>query len=401
MQEKIYKDYIFIFRPRLDVSNKVFDECVEYMNKNVDCAVLAPKIIGSDFEVFDNYRNFPSIIDLIIKNIGFLRKRFPARMRRFLLWDLDMTRVVEVDFVTSDFMCIRKSFYEKSLFWDFKSNFFDLKICLSAWSAGYKVLFNPLVELRTEERKLSRSLGSKFRMMISAFKLLLVDFRKFRTAEYPSKKYRKNKELLLMAHKMNSRSVLSKIGSNFQKQNRVVQVYEGLVEGAFRYKQPLVFQNDGVLAVVKNSKQEYGLIKIWRHCPLNFNIRNLFPVFPDSKDLGMFSLECVRGGAEKHDNDLKLSILRELEEEINLLSSDIVNCTRGSKIIANTAWDVANTQVFIFRVKDDFRVKLQESESIVSFDFYSRKQVLELIKNNQLNCALTRAALLEDILMYD
>jgi hypothetical protein len=53
------------------------------------------------------------------------------------------------------------------------------------------------------------------------------------------------------------------------------------------------------------------------------------------------------------------------------------------------------------RSKAGFEPKLQIEESISGFEFYSRADILKLIKENKIFCGLTRAALLEVILMYD
>ena len=371
------------------------------MNQNSKVGVMAPLIHAKQGVRIHNYRNFPSFVDLVIKNFRFLRNRFANRMRRYLLWDLKMDSVSNVDFVTSEFMCVREEVFEPLQKVSVESNFFDLKLCAQAWKMGLAVVFNPIIKFQSSVQLRPRTLTSKLGMLVSSIGLQKLFWLDMKGVDFPSKNYYAGKQMLMNAHRINSRSYLSGIGSRFQPDNSVVQVFEGKVDGNFSYKQPLIFCYDGVIAVIKNDKNEYGLIKIWRHAPLKQSVPNLFPVFPDTQDLGVYSFECVRGGGEKYDSDLEISILRELEEEINLTKKNIKSIRTLSPVVGNTAWDVGRSYVFLVEIDGDFEVKLQRSESIESFAFYSRAQILEMLRDNQIICGLTRAALLEDILAYD
>ena len=394
-------NFCFIYESDLKPSEELFDRCAEFMSQNSQVGVMAPLIHTKQGSRIHNYRNFPSFVDLVIKNFKVLRTRFANRMRRYLLWDLKMDSVSNVDFVTSEFMCVRNEVFEPLQKLSIQSNFFDLKLCALAWQMGLEVAFNPMIKFQSCFQLRPRSLTSKLGMLVSSIGLQKLFWIDMHGIDFPSKNYNAGKQMLMNAHRINSRSYLSGIGSRFQPDNSVVQVFEGKVDGNFSYKQPLIFCYDGVIAVLKNNKNEYGLIKIWRHAPLKQSVPNLFPVFPDTQDLGVYSFECVRGGGEKYDSDLEISILRELEEEINLTQKNIKSIRKLSAVVGNTAWDVGRSYVFVIEVDGDFEVKLQKSESIESFAFYSRAQILEMLRDNQIICGLTRAALLEDILAYD
>lgn len=394
-------EYSFIFKSEFVPTQTLLDECLKFIHDHQHVGVFAPMIICSDNTLVHNYRNFPSILDLIIKNISFFRKKFPAKMRRFLLWDIRTNCISNVDFVTSDFLCVRNDLIDGYSKTDINSNFFDLKLCAKAWKQQYEVCYNPLIKLKSNQSFKQRSLYSKMMMLISSLWLQVFLWVSLKGVSFPSKNYRVTKQMLMNAHRINSRSFLSDVGDKFQKHNSVVQIFEGQVSGNVSYKQPLVFCYDGVIAVVKNSKKEYGLIKIWRHAPLKQSVPNLFPVFPDTKDLGVYSFECVRGGGEKCDANLETSILRELKEEINLTPDDIKSIRELSPIVGNTAWDVWKSYVFLVETKSDFDVILQRSESIESFEFYTREEILKMIQEKSIICGLTKAALLEDILAND
>lgn len=397
MKVTIYKDLVFI--SRLDIAPCLHKEFASFFDKHPKAVVCGPRLEYKT-RVIDTFRNFPKFSDLIIKNTGFLRRRYVQRMRRYLLWDINMEKSSMVDFVTSDFLVIRKDFwYEYACNINWKKPNADVLLASRAWKSKKQVWFMPKLLIELKSYKSKKSLKDIFEILFFTARFHLLNI--FTNFKSPSTTYKEEKQRVLRVHDINSRSYLKQIGSSFQKHNQVVQIYEGQVDGAAKYVQPLVFAYHGVLAVLVNDRHEFGLIRIWRHAPLDFQASNLFPVFPDNRDLGMHSLECVRGGAEKSDSDLKESILRELEEEIGLGAKHIKSVKQLSKLVSNTAWDVSSTSCFVVRSKAGFEPKLQLEESISSFDFYTRADILKLIKENKIFCGLTRAALLEVILMYD
>ena len=84
-----------------------------------------------------------------------------------------------------------------------------------------------------------------------------------------------------------------------------------------------------------------------------------------------------------------------------MTQGDIESIGALSPIVGNTAWDVWRSYVFLVETQGDFDVKLQRSESIESFEFYSRAEILKMIQEKSIICGMTKAALLEDILAND
>lgn len=362
------------------------------VDKDSDAVIFTGLLIDENNQIIPNFRSFPNLLDLFLKRFSFLRKIFPQRMRKYLLWDISLQSPTMVDWVTSDLLFIRKDYYNKYLKqYDFSKPLSDMYACLECYKKGKQVYIFP--DLRfVLPRKFKSNTFAKIKGFL---RFLFRSISMYKNVLYPSRKYQIKKNLVTGAHKLNNRSFLKKIGANFQKKNKVVQVYEGKVSGQVNYKQPLIFSNDSVVGLVVNSRKEIGLITIWRHSPLKVDRRNVFPIFPDTIDLGIYSIEACRGGVEKSDLNSKDSILRELYEEINLNTNDILDCKRLSKLISNTAWDVFATQVFIFEVSDEFVPKLQSEEYITDFKFYTLEEVKKLIQENKIVCSITQSAILQ------
>jgi len=149
-----------------------------------------------------------------------------------------------------------------------------------------------------------------------------------------------------------------------------------------------------VSVLLTDENNRVGLIKIWRHAPLKDNRPNLFPVFPDNLDLGDYFIETIRGGVEKEDSNSIESGLREALEEINLKKSDVVETAYIQKIIPNTAIDVSSVDIVHVKINsENLNIKLQKEESIANFEFYSKKQLIQMIRENKIRCSITLATL--------
>lgn len=361
-------------------------------NLDRNTVIFSGLLIDSNNNLIPNFRSFPNLLDLFIKKSKFLRKLFPQRMRKYLLWDLSLNSPTMVDWVTMDLLFIEKEYFNNYLKdFDFSQPLSDMYACLECYKNGKNVYILPDLKF-----SLPNKYQSKFWLKLKGFILFILNsLSMYKNVVYPSRNYRNKKNLITGAHKINNRSFLEKIGGNFQKDNKVIQVYKGNVTGQFNYTQPLIFSNDSVVGLVVNEKQEIGLITIWRHSPLKLDHRNVFPVFPDTMDLGIYSIEACRGGVEKSDLDSKNSILRELKEEINLEADDIIKSTRLSKLISNTAWDIFSTQVFVFEVRNSFKPILQKEEYIIDFKFYNNQEIKTLIQQNKIVCSITQSAILQ------
>jgi ADP-ribose pyrophosphatase YjhB (NUDIX family) len=325
------------------------------------------------------------------------------------MWDRDPGTNQVVDWVTGAFTLVSAQCM-KAIGKHDDDNYFlfmsDVALCREAWKHGFETHIVGEVEcLHNDERLSSGGIKDVFKKRI--VRLHIKDAVKY-FWHYAFKKLPKNapsisgvtaKERLLKARKLAGMSSLKEVDKKLQKHNPVVTVYQGQVDFKKPYKQPVVFFDTGTVAVIKNHEGKYGLIEIWRHTPLQFNKKNTFPVFPDVGNLGIWSLETVRGGVEKCDKNVEDAVKRELQEEVGLEEKDIVEIKSHGRIIGNTAIDVYSHHCFEVEVKKGFQFEPQtDLESIKSLNFYDKKELKELIKAEKISCGLTQASLLQAIL---
>lgn len=409
MKQVEAKYYAFV-NPDIVVEKNVFVGLLDYLKKNKKVAIVSPKLIYRDGSVQDNYRVFPRILDLIIKRIKFLRKLFPSRMRTYLMWDREPNQDEAVDWVTGAFMVMSREFLQKvgnhdEYYFLFMS---DVAICREAYKLGKEVhIVGSYSCLHDDERVSGGGVKDIFRKKIMRIHIkdAIKYFWKYKfekiPKDAPSVSRVEKKKRLLKSYKISGRSFLSNLNKKLQKDNPVVSVYEAQIDARSNYKQPVVFFDTGVVAVLKNEKGEFGLIKIWRHTPLQFTKSNAFPVFPDVGDLGMWSYECVRGGREKVDKSYEEAILRELDEEVGLKKAEVLEINRLGSSVANTAIDVFRHINFEVKVKD-FKFKVNsDEESISELRWFDKKKISEMIRKEQIFCGISQAALLESILLEE
>jgi GT2 family glycosyltransferase/8-oxo-dGTP pyrophosphatase MutT (NUDIX family) len=398
------KFYAFI-NADIYVFPDTFSKILNYMNAHEQIGVCSPRLVYPSGVIQDNYRSFPRAFDLFIKRIGFLRRMFPRRMRDYLLWDLDPHHNQAVDWVTGAFFVVSEKCLAKVKKHDDKYFLFmsDVVFCREAWEQGFEVhLCGEAEAIHDENRVSSGGVMDIFRKktlrihLSDAAKYFWNYFRKNIPPNAPSLSLPENKQRLLKAHRVSGRPFLSSTGKKLQNQNPVVSVFEAHVEGKKPYDQPVIFFGTGVVAVIKNLDGKIGLLKIWRHTPLHFKKKNTFPIFPDFGDLGIYSLEAPRGGMEKFDKSAKEAILRECYEEIGLEKSHIESIRESGKAIANTAIDVFHHRCFEIVVNEKFKFRCNdEADPIEDFRFYSQAEIMELIRDHKIVCALTQAAILQ------
>lgn len=389
MKKYIYKDnefYIYSSVGKFETQslNPVFEKMIT----DNTIAIASPKISYKG-KVVDNYRNFPKFIDLIIKNISFLRKSFPEHMRRYLLWDLDLNSIVNVDFLTNNILIIRRDFFDQFQV-NLDTSYSDIELAIKAYENSLKVCFFGTCEIKLKKALKTKSIFSKLGILIKAFKFFIKNKTSLKNIDYPSKHHSKKLKRVYNTYKLDNKSFIRKLGNRFQKNNPVVQVYDAAINSSFNYKQPIIFWKPGVSVLLTNQENKIGLIKIWRHAPLKENRPNLFPVFPDNLDLGDYFIETIRGGVEKEDSDPIESGLREALEEINLKKTAVIETNYLQKIIPNTAIDVSSMDIVHVKINSQkLKVKLQKEESIASFKFYSKEELVKMIQENKIRCSIT------------
>lgn len=411
--DKDYYDFFAFLNPDIQVNPDTIKTLIEYMEERPEVGLTSPTLRYADGTIQDNYRVFPKTLDFAIKRIPALRKRFSYRMREYLMWDRNPHTNEAVDWVVGAFTVLSKNCmkaigkHDDERYFLFMS---DVVLCRDAWEQGYEVhIVGDVEALHNDQRLSSGGVKDVFKRKI--IRLHIKDalsyikhyaFKKL-PKNCPSRKRQERRQRLMKAKKLNNKHLqINSLNNKLQKNNPVVDVYTGNTVGKINYQQPVIFFGNSSSTVVKNEKGEYGLIKIWRHTPLQLQRKNTFPILPDLGDLGLYSYETVRGGVDKSNEKAIEASRKELREEIGLTDKDIINSKSLGYAIGNTAIDIYKHEVFEVTIKNSFKApKFDEKDGIIDFQFFTKDQIKKMITDKKIVCGLTQASLLQSILLSE
>jgi len=152
-------EYVILMNPDIAMQKKTIDQMVDYMDKHPDVALMAPQLVSPSGKVQDTYRTFYRPSDFLIKRLKVLHRipYFKKRMIKFLKWDMDVSKVQEVDWVIGGLVIIRRSMFEEVGLFDERYFLFmgDTDLCKEFWKRGWKVVYNPHIRVPHGEARLS------------------------------------------------------------------------------------------------------------------------------------------------------------------------------------------------------------------------------------------------------
>lgn len=171
-----------------------------------------------------------------------------------------------------------------------------------------------------------------------------------------------------------------KNGIIFKNRNLGLVIYRFAViedDNSFQYDTFGIEQrSSNCVSVVVNQKNEICLLKEYRFMPEQY----------------FFS--CPRGFANYDDETIVNCSLREIEEEIG--EYELINSFELGELYQDTAFYISPIRVQLVKINFKKKSKLtdkQKEEDIEGIFFYPIQQVKKLIKENQITCGFTLAAL--------
>lgn len=152
-------EYILLHNPDIAVSEGMVDTLVAYMDTHKDVAMVGPKLLNEDGSLQDSYRSFYRPTDFLIKRLKFLHKHpyFRERMRHFLLWDIDQSKISEVDWMQTSCPLIRRSMLDAvgGMNEDFFLFMGDTDLARTFKEKGWKIMYYPHVYAYHGSQRLS------------------------------------------------------------------------------------------------------------------------------------------------------------------------------------------------------------------------------------------------------
>lgn len=136
-------EYLCILNPDIEVEPDTFEKLLTYMEAHEKVGLVSPRLVFPNGQVQDNYRTFPSFLDMCVRRIPLLQRLFPARLSRFVMKDMDPESSGPVDWTTGAFQLMTRACWEAIGPKDERYFLFmsDLEICKHAWKEGFEVHF--------------------------------------------------------------------------------------------------------------------------------------------------------------------------------------------------------------------------------------------------------------------
>lgn len=109
--EKIFSKYHAIINPDIILVEDSFKKIIEYMNKKEEVGMVIPKIVDSNGNIQDVYREELTVWDMFIRM--FCKRVFKRRVEKHTMQDQDYSKEFQVPFGQGSFLVIRTELFKK------------------------------------------------------------------------------------------------------------------------------------------------------------------------------------------------------------------------------------------------------------------------------------------------
>ena len=145
--KKIAARFYLALNPDIEFigESNTFKRLMEFMEKNPQAGIIAPKLLNSDGTIQDSCYRFPPLTAQLARRAGLDKKFnfFKKRVDYYLMRDFNHSKTAAVDWVMGSFMLVRKELADKIGFFDdrYFMYFEDCDWCRRTWRAGFKVFY--------------------------------------------------------------------------------------------------------------------------------------------------------------------------------------------------------------------------------------------------------------------
>ncbi|USN53899.1 MAG: glycosyltransferase family 2 protein [Candidatus Nomurabacteria bacterium] len=150
--------FFLIINPDIAIFENMIEKMLDFMKKNPQIALLAPKLTNPDGTVQESMYRFPGMMIPLYRrtplgNLPWAKKA----LRHYIMRDTEKTHTQPVDWVLGACMLVRRSAYEQIGEMDerYFLYFEDVDWCRRFWAAGYAVYYYPEAALVHYHRRLS------------------------------------------------------------------------------------------------------------------------------------------------------------------------------------------------------------------------------------------------------
>jgi GT2 family glycosyltransferase len=142
-------EFLLLLNPDTKIVNEGTDQILKFMEENPGVGICGPKMIDGKGNLLYSCRSFPNYFTSVSSSQSLMNRVFPQNplSKRYLLKDLDRSKIREVDWVSGSCLFARRRMVEQIGLLD--ENYFmfceDVDLCLRAIKGDWKVFYFPLL----------------------------------------------------------------------------------------------------------------------------------------------------------------------------------------------------------------------------------------------------------------
>jgi len=141
--------YVLLLNPDTIFPETGLSRVLDFMDSNPEAGICGPRMVDLSGNLLYSCRSFPSFLTSVSSSQSLLFRLFPRNplSRRYLMKDLDRSRVQEVDWVSGSCLLARKKMLDQIGLLD-ESYFIyveDVDLCYRAHKAGWRIFYFPEV----------------------------------------------------------------------------------------------------------------------------------------------------------------------------------------------------------------------------------------------------------------
>lgn len=155
-------EYFLALNADIIIPGTSLAEWLNFMDKHPSIGVSGPKLVNLDGTLQYSCFRFYTPLTILARRTRFGRtNRGRQLLARFLMYDYERRVARDVDWLMGSALLIRRAAYEKVGDMDprFFMYFEDVDWCRRCWLAGFRVVYNPKIELTHYHMKASDSKG--------------------------------------------------------------------------------------------------------------------------------------------------------------------------------------------------------------------------------------------------
>ena len=156
-------EYLFIINHDIIIKDNAIEELLHYLETHPDVGLVGPRLINFDGSIQDSAYRFYTWKTILYRRTFFGKFSFAKKhLERFLLKkETNENKIIEVDWLMGSAMMTTAEAVKKVGLFDerFFMYFEDVDWCWRFWQAGYKVVYNPTVQVAHYHGKASLNKG--------------------------------------------------------------------------------------------------------------------------------------------------------------------------------------------------------------------------------------------------